>query len=134
MPGLGYLLKFFVFERDYFWKTYFWKKHILMLTFNFDFQNCNNLCPNFQKPPLPSKIPGYAPVLIKLLTLFNYWCNQMQKLIAAVKIFFLTWWDNCTIWVKLAKRFLILVYLVKKDIQWEKRNWCGNLHLDSKHF
>ena len=30
------------------------------------------------------------PVLIKLLTLFNYWSNQMEKLIAAVKIFLLT--------------------------------------------
>ena len=30
------------------------------------------------------------PVLIKSLTLFNYWSNQMEKLIAAVKIFFLT--------------------------------------------
>ena len=26
-------------------------------------------------------------VLIKLLTLFNYWSNQMEKLIADVKIF-----------------------------------------------
>ena len=30
------------------------------------------------------------PLLIKLLTLFNYWSNQMEKLIAAVKIFLLT--------------------------------------------
>ena len=30
-------------------------------------------------------------VLIKLMTLFNYWSNQMEKLIAAVKIFLLTW-------------------------------------------
>ena len=30
------------------------------------------------------------PVLIKLLTLCNYWSNQMEKLIAAVKIFLLT--------------------------------------------
>ena len=30
------------------------------------------------------------PVLIKLLTLFNYWSNQMEKSIAAVKIFLLT--------------------------------------------
>ena len=27
------------------------------------------------------------PVLIKLLTLFNYWSNQMERLIAAVKCF-----------------------------------------------
>ena len=25
------------------------------------FQTAIDLCPNFQKPPLPSKIPGYAP-------------------------------------------------------------------------
>ena len=30
------------------------------------------------------------PVLIKLLTLFNYWSSQMEKLNAAVKIFLLT--------------------------------------------
>ena len=29
-------------------------------------------------------------LLIKLLTLFNYWSNQMEKLIATVKIFLLT--------------------------------------------
>ena len=29
-------------------------------------------------------------LLIKLLTLFNYWSNQMEKLIAVVKIFLLT--------------------------------------------
>ena len=46
------------------WKRiYCWNKHILMLTFNFDFQNYQNLCPNLQKPPLPSKISGYAPGL-----------------------------------------------------------------------
>ena len=33
---------------------------------------------------------GRKPVVIKLLTLFNYWSNQMEKLIAAVKIFLLT--------------------------------------------
>ena len=31
--------------------------------FNFDFQNCQKyVCPNLQKPSLPSKIFGYAPV------------------------------------------------------------------------
>ena len=30
------------------------------------------------------------PVLIKLLTLFNYWLNQIEKFIATVKIFLLT--------------------------------------------
>ena len=34
---------------------------------------------------------GRKAVLIKLLTLFSYWTNQMEKLIAAVKIFLLTW-------------------------------------------
>ena len=29
-------------------------------------------------------------VLIKLLTLFNYWSNEMEKLIADVKIFLFT--------------------------------------------
>ena len=35
IPGLEYLLKSFIFERD----SYFWKKRTLMLTFNFDVQN-----------------------------------------------------------------------------------------------
>ena len=30
------------------------------------------------------------PVMMKLLTLFNYLSNQMEKVIAAVKIFLLT--------------------------------------------
>ena len=30
---------------------------------------------------------GSKPVLIKLLMLFNYWSNQMEKLFATVKIF-----------------------------------------------
>ena len=43
-PGWD-IYKNFVCERDYFWKSYFWKKHILMLTFNFDFQNCQKFVP-----------------------------------------------------------------------------------------
>ena len=35
------------------------KKYTLRLRFNF--QNCQKYVPNFQKPPLPSKIPGYVP-------------------------------------------------------------------------
>ena len=50
MPELGYLEKLFVFERDSY-----------MFTFNFSLRTVKNLCPNLQKPPLPSKIPGYAP-------------------------------------------------------------------------
>ena len=41
VPGLGYLLKLFVFERD----SDFWKKRNLMLTFNFGFQNCQKFVP-----------------------------------------------------------------------------------------
>ena len=33
---------------------------------------------------------GRKLVLINLLTLFSYWSNQMEKLIAAVKFFLLT--------------------------------------------
>ena len=40
---------------------------------------------------LPKKTQIWKrPMLIKLLTLFSYWSNQMEKLIAAVKIFLLT--------------------------------------------
>ena len=42
--------------------------------------------PNEENP----NIYGWKPVLIKLLRLFNYWSNQMEKLTAAVKIFLLT--------------------------------------------
>ena len=49
MPGLGYLLKNFVFERDYFRKSYFRKKRILMLTFTFDFQDCQQFVPLFSE-------------------------------------------------------------------------------------
>ena len=38
MPGLGYLLTFFVLK-DIIRKGYFWKKHTLMFTINFDFKN-----------------------------------------------------------------------------------------------
>ena len=33
---------------------------------------------------------GRKPVLIKLLMLFDYWSNQIEKLNAAVQIFLLT--------------------------------------------
>ena len=33
---------------------------------------------------------GRKTVLIKLLTFFSYWFNQMEKLVAAAKIFLLT--------------------------------------------
>ena len=45
---------------------------------------------NIRSYPRKSK-DGRKPVLMKLLTLLNYWCNQMEKLIAAVKIILLTW-------------------------------------------
>ena len=32
------------------------------------FRTAKNLCPNLQKPPLPSKIPGYAPAKNKFFT------------------------------------------------------------------
>ena len=36
---------------------------------------------------------GRESVLVKLLTLFGYWSNQVEKLIAAVKIFLLLYTD-----------------------------------------
>ena len=41
MLGLGYLIKLVVFERD----SYFWMKCTVMLTFNFDFNNCQKFVP-----------------------------------------------------------------------------------------
>ena len=45
-----------------------------------------------ENPQTYQRKPRYErkPVLIKLLTLFNYWSNQIEKLIAAVKVSFLT--------------------------------------------
>ena len=44
---------------------------------------------NLQTKQRKSKY-GTKLVLIKFLTLFNYWSNQMERLTAAVKIFLLT--------------------------------------------
>ena len=61
-----------------------------MLTFNFDIQNVKDLCPNLQKPPLPSKIPGYAPDIVdktcryqtfKQLSLEKSWFNGPRFLL-----------------------------------------------------
>ena len=35
----------FLYLKDIIWKGYFWKKHTLMLTFNFDFKNCQKIVP-----------------------------------------------------------------------------------------
>ena len=43
---------------------------------------------NLQTKQRKSKY-GRKHVLIKLLTLFHYWSNQMEKVIAAVEIFLL---------------------------------------------
>ena len=57
MPGLGYLLRLFVFETDsYFWKNFnaHFNAYILTLTF----KTAQNLCTNLQKTPLLSTTPG----------------------------------------------------------------------------
>ena len=60
---LVYLLKLVLFERD----SEFWKQRTVFLSL----KTVENLCPKFQKPPLPSKTPGYAPdVLAEVLKLF----------------------------------------------------------------
>ena len=41
------------------WKCYNWKKRTLCL--HLTFKTAKHLCPNLQKPLLPSKIPGCAP-------------------------------------------------------------------------
>ena len=56
MLGLGYFLKVFVFERE----SYFWKKRTIMLTFKFDFQNCQKFVPSLAETSLLSKITGCA--------------------------------------------------------------------------
>ena len=40
------------------------------------FKTAKNLCPNLQKPPLPSKIPGYAPDHVN---------NLLKKLLAEMR-------------------------------------------------
>ena len=58
--GILFILKFYarigIFTKICIWKSYFWKKRILHL--NLTFRTAKNLCPNFQKLLLPSKIPG----------------------------------------------------------------------------
>ena len=41
MLGLGYLIKLVAFEKD----SYFWLKPTVMLTFNFDSENCQKTVP-----------------------------------------------------------------------------------------
>ena len=46
MPGLGYLPKVFAFGRDYILeRVSFGRRSLLMLIFNFDFQNCQKFVP-----------------------------------------------------------------------------------------
>ena len=45
------------FDRD----SYFWEKRTVMFACNLISQNCEKFVPQFSEPPLPSKIPGYAP-------------------------------------------------------------------------
>ena len=43
------------------------------------FRSAKNLCPNLQKPPLPSKIPGYAPAMrIKTEKFVLQLCKQRK--------------------------------------------------------
>ena len=49
-------------------------------------------------------------LLIKLLMLFNFWFNQMEKLIAAVKFFLLRWYIKLQHICKFITKFF-LVYL-----------------------
>ena len=50
-------------ERYIFAKSRFYCLHL-----NLPLKTVKNLCPNLQKPPLPSKIPGYAPVYRSLFS------------------------------------------------------------------
>ena len=78
MPGLGYLLKFFVFER------YYLKCLHLTLTL----RTAKKLCSNLQEPPWPLKFPGYAPVpnddtgkilpFIDMILLFTMFCLSLS--------------------------------------------------------
>ena len=54
-PGLGYLLKLFVFKRDSYVYTY--------LTLSL--RTVKSLCPNLQKSPLPGKILGLPPAYLR---------------------------------------------------------------------
>ena len=64
---------------------YFWKELTLMLTFNFDFQNCQKRGPNLQKIPLPSKISGYTP---------EHWNTLIAKMFL---IKTLKYWNSTTL-------------------------------------
>ena len=66
MFGFVYQPKLFVFDRD----SYFWKKALLCLHIISSLRTVKNLCPNLQKPSLPSKFSGYAPAI--LLIYYNH--------------------------------------------------------------
>ena len=56
-----------IFERVIFGRSAFSRLHLTL-----SFRTAKNVCPNFQKPPLPSKIPGYAPATYILFELKKY--------------------------------------------------------------
>ena len=44
------------------------------------FRTAETLCPNLKKPPLPSKIPGYAPETSYLVHPQMNYCQQVAVL------------------------------------------------------
>ena len=88
---------------------------------------------NFQTYQRKSKCRR-KPVLLKLLTLFNYWSNQMEKLIGTVKIFLLTWltyamWLKMQYICKFMARLSLLIWKVSS-----RKNEVIELLLDVTHF
>ena len=74
MPEFGYLLNFLYLKEIIFERIIFRISALQCLHLTLTFRTAENLRPNFQKPPLPSKIPGYAPDLetIQLARINNF--------------------------------------------------------------
>ena len=61
------------------------------------FRTAKDLCPNLQKPPLPSKIPGYAPDIVTSVIMYIFWQGKEVKTLwptMSVKFYFV--FDVCT--------------------------------------
>ena len=104
MPGLGYLLKYFVLERYYLQELFFEEAHFQCLHLTLTFRTTKNLCPNLQKPQ-PSKIPGYAP-------------GQVEKKQQKSNLWFTTCKNRLSVYVdeELLESFMTEVPIVQKPV------------------
>ena len=73
-------LKEIIFERVIFGRSALWCLHVTLT-----FRTAKTLCPNLQKPPLPSKIPGYAPVMLTIVAELPKFSSQFTESLKELK-------------------------------------------------